>query len=67
MKYEFIFKVKENNIEGYKQKYRVVVEAARFNSVKLSYEKVKKEHPKWDSIILINELDDFNEFIRVIQ
>ena len=68
MKYEFIFKVKEHQRDTqYDIRYRCVVGAERFNSVKSSYVKLQKAHPEWDSIILINELTDFNEFVRVIQ
>lgn len=67
MKYEFIFKVKDHASAPFEIKYRCVVEANRYNSVKSSYEKLQKAHPEWDSVILINELTDFNEFIRVIQ
>ena len=67
MKYEFIFKVKENRYSGYKTRYRVVVNAERYNSVKASYDRLQREHSEWDSVLLINELTDFNEFVRVIQ
>ena len=67
MKYEFIFKIKESRYSGYEVKYRTVVSANRYNSVKASYDLLQKSHPDWDSVILINELTDFNEFVRTIQ
>ena len=67
MKYEFIFKVKESKYTGYEVKYKCVVPENRYNSVKASYDLLQKNHPEWDSVILINELTDFNEFVRTIQ
>ena len=67
MKYEFIFKVRAHSSAPWEIKYRCVCSAERYNSVKSSYDKLQKAHKEWDSVILINELTDFNEFIRVIQ
>ena len=65
MKYEFIFKVKEDHV--WIVKYRCVVAEKRFDTIKAAYEKLEKTHPEWNSLILINKLDDNSNFIEVIQ
>ena len=67
MKYEFIFKVKECPSQGYKTRYRCVVDSLRYDSQRAAYLKLAKAHPEWDYVILINELDDLGNFIKVIQ
>lgn len=67
MKYEFIFKIKEACSLPYEVKYRCVVDPLRYDNQLASYKKVAKAHPEWEPIILINELDDLGEFVRVIQ
>ena len=64
-KYEFIFKVKEDN--SWQVKYRCVVDEKRFERVKSDYEKIKTLHTDWNSVILINELDENKEFVKVVQ
>ena len=67
MKYEFVFKIKEAPHLPYETKYRCVVDLLRYDNQLASYKKVAKAHPEWDPLILINELDDLGEFVRVIQ
>ena len=66
MKYEFIFKVKESRSDHFKVKYRCVCEPERYDSVLFAYNKIDKNQ-FFDSVILINKLDDNGEFIEVVQ
>lgn len=68
MKYEFIYKVKPyRHATSYEVKYRCVVDPTRYEIQKRMYEKVQKNHPEEESVILINELDDLGNFIKVMQ
>ena len=65
MKYEFIFKIKEDH--QWIIKYRCVAPERKFQTMKAAYEKLEATHPEWKSLILINKLDDNNEFLEIIQ
>lgn len=66
MKYEFTLKYKLFSSDVWRIKYHVVVPSCAFNACKSMYEKhIKKDW--FDSVLLINKLDDNGDFIEVVQ
>ena len=69
MKYEFILKVKYSVSDSFHEKFHCKVGEKQYFAVKTDYENylARNKNEFFDSIILINRLDDNGEFVETIQ
>lgn len=67
MKFEFILKVKYHSSDSWTQIGKSIVKEVDFNNAQKDFEKYRKRGQYFDTIVLINELDDEGNFVQTIQ
>lgn len=69
MKYEFMLKVKDAVSDQFHLKFHCVCDEKAYDHVKFKYEsyQIRQKNEFWDSVLLIDKLDDAGNFLEIVQ